>query len=37
MFGIFGKNRDRFNKVFSWTIGVIVIASMIMAYFSLLV
>ena len=37
MFGMFGKNRDRVNRVFAWVIGILVIASMIMAYFSLLV
>jgi hypothetical protein len=37
MFGMFGKNRDKINKVFAWVIGIIVIASMVMAYFSLLV
>ncbi len=37
MFGMFGKNRDKVNKVFSWTIGIVVILSMILAYFSLVV
>lgn len=37
MFGMFGKNRDKVNKVFAWVIGIIVISSMILAYFSLLV
>ena len=37
MFGMFGKNRDKVNKVFAWVIGVDVIASMVLAYFSLLV
>jgi hypothetical protein len=36
MFGMFGKNRDRYNKIFSWVVGVAVIASMLLAYFSLL-
>lgn len=34
MFGLFGKNRDRFTKIFSWVIGIIVIASMIGASFA---
>ena len=34
MFGMFGKNRDKVNKIFSWVIGIIVIGSMIMAYFA---
>lgn len=37
MFGMFGRNRDKVNKIFSWVIGIIVIASMIMAYFALVV
>jgi hypothetical protein len=37
MFGMFGKNRDRVNRVFAWVIGIVVIASMVLAYFSLLV
>lgn len=36
MFGLYGKNRDRNNKIFSWVIGVAVITSMLLAYFSLL-
>jgi hypothetical protein len=36
MFGMFGKNRDKVTKIFSWAIGIVVIASMILAYFSLL-
>jgi len=36
MFGMFGKNRDRVTRVFSWVIGVVVIASMVLAYFSML-
>ncbi len=36
MFGLFGKHRDRFTKIFAWVVGTLVIASMIVAYFSLL-
>jgi hypothetical protein len=36
MFGLFGKNRERNSKIFSWIIGVAVIVSMLAAYFSLL-
>lgn len=34
MFGLFGKNRDKFTKIFSWVIGIIVIVSMVGAYFA---
>lgn len=34
MFGMFGKNRDKINRIFAWVIGIIVIASMILAYFA---
>lgn len=37
MFGMFGRNREKVNKIFAWAIGIVVIASMIMAYFALLV
>jgi hypothetical protein len=33
---MFGKNRDKVTKVFSWVIGVVVIASMVFAYFAML-
>ncbi len=36
MLGMFGKNRDRNSKIFAWVVGVAVIASMLLAYFSLL-
>jgi hypothetical protein len=36
MFGLFGKNRERINKIFAWVVGVGVIFSMLAAYFSLL-
>jgi hypothetical protein len=36
MFGLYGKNRERNSKIFSWVIGVLVIGSMLAAYFSLL-
>jgi hypothetical protein len=34
MMGMFGKNRDKFTKIFSWVVGVIVIGSMVGAYFA---
>lgn len=36
MFGLFGKNRDRISKIFAWVVGIGVIVSMLLAYFSLL-
>ena len=36
MFGLFGKNREKVSKIFAWVVGVAVIASMLLAYFSLL-
>jgi hypothetical protein len=37
MFGMFGKNRDKVNRIFSWVIGIIVILSMVLAYFAMLI
>lgn len=37
MFGMFGKNRDKVTKIFSWVIGIVVITSMVLAYFATLV
>lgn len=36
MFGFFGKNRDRNTRIFGGLLGVVVIVSMLFAYFSLL-
>lgn len=36
MFDLFGKNRDRNSRWLGGLLGVVVIASMIFAYFSLL-
>ena len=36
MLGLYGKNRERNTKIFAWVIGVLVIASMVLAYFAML-
>lgn len=36
VFIMFGKNRDRVTKIFAWVVGIGVIVSMLLAYFSLL-
>ena len=36
MFDLFGKNRDRNTRIFAALLGVVVIVSMVFAYFSLL-
>jgi hypothetical protein len=36
MFDLFGKNRDRNTRIFGGMLAVVVIASMVFAYFSLL-
>ena len=36
MFDLFGKNRDRNTRIFGSILGVVVIVSMVFAYFSLL-
>jgi hypothetical protein len=37
MFGLYGKNRDKISNIFSWVVGIIVILSMVLAYFALVV
>ncbi len=36
MFDLFGKNRDRNTRIFGSIVGVLVIGSMLFAYFALL-
>ena len=36
MFDMFGKNRDRNTRIFGSILGVVIIASMVFAYFALL-
>lgn len=37
MFGMFGENRERNNRIFGIIIGVVVIVSMILGSFALLI
>jgi hypothetical protein len=34
---MFGKNRDKINRIFAWVIGITVISSMLLAYFAMLI
>lgn len=37
MFGFFGKNHTRVIRIIGWVLGLVIIVSMVFAYFSILI